>query len=116
MSSMSSNTSSSNSFSTMVRDFKKTLSDRRMPRTLLILNRLIVLIITTAIILSSILFIEIERGNLELEKISQISHAIEVRNFAQASLNINTNTYVGVANQLVTNVYGLAALNSIMSR
>lgn len=59
ISSMSSTSSGSGSFSTMVRDFKKTLSDRRMPRTLVILNRLIILIIITAIVLSAVYYVEI---------------------------------------------------------
>lgn len=51
LSSVSSTADSSSSFSGIVRDFKKSLSDRRMPKSLIILNRLIILILLIAIVL-----------------------------------------------------------------
>jgi flagellar basal body-associated protein FliL len=66
----------------MVKDFKKTLNDRRMPSTLIILNRIMVMIIASAIILSTVFFMEIENGTKENERIALTTLAIDRRNIA----------------------------------
>ena len=98
MSSVSSQSSSANTFSNMVRDFKKTLSDRRMPRNLLILNRLILVIILAAIILQSVYFVEIQTNSSKLKEISSTALSVDKRNIAMASLNVCSNSLIGIPN------------------
>jgi hypothetical protein len=59
--SMSSTASSvSSSFSSIIRDFKRTLSERETPKTLVILNRVIICILLTTIMLSTIDFLRVQ--------------------------------------------------------
>ena len=54
MSSVSSATSNSMSFNKIIKDFKKTLTERKTPKNLLYLNRIMTLIFLVSIVLSSI--------------------------------------------------------------
>lgn len=87
-----------------------------MPKTILILNRLIIFIVAITLILSTILFIEIEKENTELMEMSSVSHSIEKRNVAMSALIIYSTTYVGISNNMITNVFSLPLLNTIINR
>lgn len=56
MSSVSSATSNSMSFNKVIKDFKKTLTERQTPQNLFYLNRVMMLIFALTIILSSVDF------------------------------------------------------------
>ncbi len=69
-SSISSNATNSMNFNSIIKDFKKALSERKTPLTLIILNRIMIIILIATIILSSAIFnidknlmIEIDRDN-----------------------------------------------------
>lgn len=53
---MSSTGSNIGSFNRAIKDFKKALGERKTPKNLLFLNRLIMVIVSTTIVLSSIDF------------------------------------------------------------
>jgi hypothetical protein len=53
MSSISSNTSNSYAFNRVIKDFKKALGDRKTPKNLVYLNRIMILILIATIVLSS---------------------------------------------------------------
>jgi hypothetical protein len=53
MSSISSNTSNSYAFNRVIKDFKKALGDRKTPKNLVYLNRIMILILIASIVLSS---------------------------------------------------------------
>lgn len=54
MSSISSGTSTTFSFNRIVKDFKKSLGERKTPRNLVFLNRIMLLILLAMLILSSV--------------------------------------------------------------
>jgi hypothetical protein len=56
MSSMSSTQSGTISFNRIIKDFKKALGERKTPRNLVYLNRIMKLILLTTIVLSAIDF------------------------------------------------------------
>lgn len=56
MSSISSNASNTLAFNSIIKDFKKALGDRRTPKNLVMLNRIMIIIIIVTIALSSIDF------------------------------------------------------------
>jgi hypothetical protein len=70
-SSISSNGTNAMSFNSIIKDFKKALSERKTPLTLVILNRIMIFILLATIALSSAIFtidnemtIEINRDNI----------------------------------------------------
>lgn len=82
MSSVSSSAASNNSFNSIVRDFKKTLMDRRMPRALILLNWLITLVIIATITLSALFYMQMRNGDQQLEKAAMTSLAVDKRTIA----------------------------------
>ncbi|TNV87799.1 hypothetical protein FGO68_gene10995 [Halteria grandinella] len=102
MSSVSSSTNSNSTFNSIVRDFKKTLMDRRMPKQLVILNWL--------------LLATIIQGENSLKKAADITFSVDQRNILYSSTTINVNTYIGIANNFLPDRFPFAALNTIINR
>ncbi len=80
MSSVSSATSNSMSFNKVIKDFKKTLTERNTPKNLFYLNRIMVLIFGITIILSSVDFAQISSSVDELQSNNKRSILTERRN------------------------------------
>ncbi len=67
MSSASSATSNSMSFNKVIKDFKKSLTEKKTPKNLLNLNRIMMLLISFMIILSSVDFAILSNSVDELQ-------------------------------------------------
>jgi hypothetical protein len=77
--SMSSTTSNSFSFNRVIKDFKKALSERKTPRNLMILNRIIIVILLALIILTSINFSQLNEETARLHEGKEQNLMIESR-------------------------------------
>ncbi|TNV87849.1 hypothetical protein FGO68_gene3282 [Halteria grandinella] len=116
LNSQSSVASTANNFNSLVRDFKKTLGDRRMPKTLIILNRLIYIILIVSIFLQSFFY---ARLNIDIEHLQETADTFinaQRRNAMFVILAINVRSYITIGNQLAPNKFSLDALNAIIDR
>lgn len=77
--SMSSTTSGSFSFNRVIKDFKKALGERKTPRNLRILNRIVALIVLGTIVLTSINYSQIRDEITKLHEGKEQNMRIESR-------------------------------------
>lgn len=89
LNSQSSVVSTATNFNSLVRDFKKTLSDRRMPKTLIILNRLILAILAISIFLQSYFYARLSTDIEHLEETADTYLKAQRRNAMFVILAIN---------------------------
>lgn len=81
-----------------MRDFKKKINDREMPKTLLYLNRLIILIVLITLLLTGV---DYHTLNIEIESLSgENEHNLksERRTLEFTELALNIRTYINLAN------------------
>lgn len=77
--SISSTTSGSFSFNRVIKDFKKALGERKTPRNLRILNRIVALIVLGTIVLTSINYSQIRDEIIKLHEGKEQNMRIESR-------------------------------------
>ncbi|TNV87780.1 hypothetical protein FGO68_gene3039 [Halteria grandinella] len=116
LSSVSSSSSVADSFSSIVRDFKKTLADRRMPKTLMFLNRMVITVLSVYLLISILLIVLLDNDVVRVEGIIQRQLLADRRYFQFNQLAIHVNTYVWVANQMINVRFSLDALEKILNR
>ncbi|TNV87924.1 hypothetical protein FGO68_gene15700 [Halteria grandinella] len=116
LSSVSSSSSVSDSFSTIVRDFKKTLADRRMPKTLMLLNRMVITVLAIYLLISVMLIVLLGNDVDRIDGIIYRQLLADRRYFQFNQLAIHVNTYVWVANQMINVRFSLDALEKILNR
>ena len=100
MSSVSSATSNSMSFNKVIKDFKKTLTERKTPKNLIYLNRIMVIIFFITITLSGINYGIISSTVNILNRQSQRTMITEKRNLGLVQLTSNVRSLINVANGL----------------
>jgi hypothetical protein len=100
MSSVSSATSNSMSFNKIIKDFKRTLTERKTPRNLLYLNRVMTFIFIVSIILSSIDIGILTSATKELNTQTEVTLRTEKRNILLVELASNVRSLINVANGL----------------
>jgi hypothetical protein len=100
MSSVSSATSNSMSFNKVIKDFKKTLTERKTPKNLIYLNRIMVIIFFITITLSGINYGIISSSVNILNRQSQRTMITEKRNLGLVQLTSNVRSLINVANGL----------------
>ena len=98
--SMSSTTSASFSFNKVIKDFKKALGERKTPRHLTILNRVMIGILLTTLVLSSFNFssLKTEAGMIQNE--NQQNLMLETRDLKTIQLSSNLVSLINIANGL----------------
>jgi hypothetical protein len=100
MSSVSSATSNSMSFNKVIKDFKKTLTERKTPKNLIYLNRIMVIIFFITITLSGINYGIISSTVTVLNRQSERTMITEKRNLGLVQLTSNVRSLINVANGL----------------
>lgn len=116
MSSASSSSGSTNSFGSLIRDFKKTLLERKQPRALKVLDSLVALSLLSTIILATIFYTYLRNGDTKLEKAARATLSVDQRNIYLSSTAIHINTYIGIANDYFHNSFPFSELNSVILR
>lgn len=98
--SMSSTSSASFSFNKVIKDFKKALGERKTPRHLTILNRVMIGILLTTLALSSFNFssLKTEAGMIQNE--NQQNLMLETRDLKTIQLSSNLVSLINIANGL----------------
>jgi hypothetical protein len=100
MSSVSSATSNSMSFNKVIKDFKKTLTERKTPKNLIYLNRIMVIIFFITITLSGINYGIVSSTVTILNRQSERTMITEKRNLGLVQLTSNVRSLINVANGL----------------
>jgi hypothetical protein len=98
MSSASSATSNSMSFNKVIKDFKKSLTEKKTPKNLFYLNRIMILVFSITIILSSVDFAELSISIEDLEANSYRSIMTERRSMSEIQLTTNVRSLLNIAN------------------
>jgi hypothetical protein len=100
MSSMSSNASGTLVFNRAIKDFKKELSERNVPRSLLMLGRVFLLSLISTLALCSLGFYEMRSESTEMQDSSEEYLIREARNFKLADITSNVQTLLNIASGL----------------
>jgi hypothetical protein len=88
------------SFNKVIKDFKKTLTERKTPKNLIYLNRIMVIIFLITITLSGINYGIISSAVNILNRQSQRTMITEKRNLGLVQLTSNVRSLINVANGL----------------
>ncbi|TNV87774.1 hypothetical protein FGO68_gene3491 [Halteria grandinella] len=116
MSSASSSTGSSNSFSSLIRDFKKSLLERKQPRALHVLDWIVFASLLLTVVMATIYYLYLRSGDSDLELAAMTTQAVDLRRVYLTQTAIHVNTYIGLANNLYINSFPFQQLNSIIKR
>jgi hypothetical protein len=110
---MSSNASNALAFNNVIKDFKKALGDRKTPKNILILNRIMIGILLLTIILTGadygILLTEVS----DIQEASQHNLYSESRSLLEIQLASNVRSFINVANNLEFDNYDGPTLSPI---
>lgn len=104
-SSMSSATSNSVAFNRVIKDFKKALGERRTPKGLIFLNRMIGLILIISLILSSVDFSLLKTDINSLNDQGSLSINSEIRTLKIVLLASNVRSLINIANDFEFDSY-----------
>lgn len=114
--SVSSTSSATGVFSNVIRDFKKTLNDREMPKNLVLLNRVISSMLIITLVLTCVDY---------FQTMSQVSFIFsenyhnlnsERRTLSIVQLASNVRTSINIANKMAKGSFSLESLNKIIDR
>jgi hypothetical protein len=100
-------------FNRVVKDFKKSLGERKTPRNIIYLNRITVLIIFITITLSSIDFSSVFSASQSLQDETYINMMTEERSLSIVNLATNVRSFVNIANGLEFDEYIDTDLKSV---
>jgi len=113
VSSMSSTTNTSFAFNKIIKDFKKALGERKTPKNLSILNRIMIVIMIVSISLSSVDFASL---NTKVDNINtECEHNLKSENriLKLVQLSSNVRSFVNIANGLEFEKYESEELSKI---
>lgn len=99
-SSMSSTTSNSMAFNRIIKDFKKALGERKTPKSLVFLNRIMIIVLTATLILSSLDFGLLQNEIENLNQGQDQNLRSQRRNLKFIQLATNVRSMINIANGL----------------
>ena len=100
VSSLSSTSTNGYAFNRIIKDFKKALGDRKTPKNLVFLNRIVILILFATIILSSIDYAILRNEITSLSSGNDQALQSELRMLKEVQLASNVRSYIHIANGL----------------
>jgi|LauGreDrversion4_2_1035121.scaffolds.fasta_scaffold12547_6 hypothetical protein len=98
---------------TLIKDFKNKLNERRTPKTLIILNRMIIFILLCIIILTSIDFHTLRSDIEGIGAENEHNLGSERRTLSIVELSLNVRSYINIANKLEFEQWELNSLNAL---
>jgi len=103
--SMSSAASTNFSFNKVIKDFKKALGERKTPKNLLLLNRIMVCILLATLAISSVNFSSLRNESASILSQNDQNIMLETRDLKIVQLASNFISLVNIANGLESDRY-----------